>query len=120
MMRPESILKRGTKILTHAKLGETEGMVVGASNLAQRRTKARGTIAGHRGDVYWVDHGDASADRAPYCFNEFEIVALAAARVESFAAPYALRWPGDWYASTREMLRANLEEVQARAKMRAP
>lgn len=66
MTQPDTILPRGTEILTHAMLGKTEGMIVGADNLSRRRATARGTIAGivagHGGDVYWGDHSDAGAD----------------------------------------------------------
>jgi hypothetical protein len=71
MKRPESPLPRGTEILTHTTLGETQGMIVGDENLAQRRANARGRIvgivAGHHGDVYWLpsDEEGASAVRRP-------------------------------------------------------
>jgi hypothetical protein len=93
MNRPTTPLRRGTEILTHAELGETQGMFVDDDNLARRRVTARGTIAGvvagHRGDVYWVDHGDDGAKHAAYCFDEFEIVdpSLPAARCQSAGGP---------------------------------
>jgi hypothetical protein len=79
MNRPDTILKSGTEVVTHTALGDTEGMLVGPENLAQRRPRARGTIAGpvagHLGDVYWVDYGDAHSDRAASRFDEIDVVA---------------------------------------------
>ena len=81
MNRPKIPLKRGTEIVTHTALGDTEGMLVGPENLARRRVNARGRIAGpvagHLGEVYWVEHGDPGvgrACRAPYRVSEIELV----------------------------------------------
>jgi hypothetical protein len=81
MDRPTIPLQRGTEILTLATLGDTEGMLVGPENLARRRVNARGRIAGpvagHLGEVYWVEHGDPGvgrACRAPYRVSESELV----------------------------------------------
>jgi hypothetical protein len=79
MNRPEGLLKRGTEILTHATLGDTEGMLVDPLAILRRRADARGKIdgavAGHLGEVYWVEHGDPSTGRgcrAPYHVGELE------------------------------------------------
>jgi hypothetical protein len=46
MDRPTTPLPRSIEILTHATLGETQGMIAGDEDLAWRRANARGTIAG--------------------------------------------------------------------------
>ena len=79
MNRPDGILTRGSLILTHATLGDTDGMLVDSKNLAQRRASAEGRlggpVAGHLGGVYWVNHGDISGHRAAYRVEEFELFA---------------------------------------------
>lgn len=79
MQQPTYILNNGTRVRTHATLGTTEGMNVAAVHRAQRRPNAEGTIAGVvggcGGDVYWVRHGGCGDVVAPYCFDEFELVA---------------------------------------------
>lgn len=76
MKQPEYILEIGTKIRTHAKLGDTAGMNVGSRNMAQRKADTTGLILdvvpGHGGDVYWVLH-DGEPTPAAYCFDEFEL-----------------------------------------------
>ena len=76
MKQPEYILEIGTKIRTHAKLGDTAGMLVPQSVLAQRKADAVGAIcgavAGHGGDVYGVLHDDDTTISV-YCFDEFEL-----------------------------------------------
>lgn len=52
----------------------TTGMLISPKNLAARRCGAEGTVlgfvAGHGGDVWWVEHRDGSV--AAYCFTEIE------------------------------------------------
>lgn len=54
MNQPEYILEDGTRVVTHDRLGSTDGMGIG-----------------HGGDVYWVRHDDGEI--AAYCFDEFEL-----------------------------------------------
>lgn len=80
MNQPEYILANGTRVRTHAHLGDTRGMGnINRHNLARRRGSADGVIGGAvpgmGGDVYWVQHGEG--DTAPYCFTEFELVEAA-------------------------------------------
>lgn len=75
MKQPESVLPPGTKIRTHAVLGDTRGMLIGPGNVSMRKAdtpgEIRGVVGGYGGDVYWVQHpGDVLF--APYCFDEFE------------------------------------------------
>ena len=76
MKQPEYILPKGTKIRTHATLGDTRGMMIGPGNMSMRKADTpgviHGVVGGHGGDVYWVQHpGDVLL--APYCFDEFEL-----------------------------------------------
>ena len=76
MQQPERVLPTGTKVRTHETLEGTKGMIIGPGNLSARRADAkgtiRGTVPGHGGDVYWVEH-EGSALLAPYCFTEFDL-----------------------------------------------
>ncbi len=72
----ESDLKTGARVITHAELGSTKGMMVAARHLTARQPKTPGTLTGyvpgHGGDVWWVKHDDASV--AAYCFDEMELI----------------------------------------------
>ncbi len=76
MDQPSTILKSGTLIRTHAKLGDTKGLLIFGDNLKARRPdadgKITGVVGGHGGDVYWVQHGEETLVAA-YCFDEFEL-----------------------------------------------
>jgi hypothetical protein len=81
MKQPEYILNNGTQVRTHDKLGKTTGMLTGPGNMSMRKPSSdgviRGVVAGHGGDVYWVQHpGDTLY--APYCFDEIELAGGAA------------------------------------------
>lgn len=56
------------------KLEDTTGMLIQPKYLAARRSGKRGTVkgfvAGHGGDVWWVEHEDGTV--GAYCFTEFE------------------------------------------------
>jgi hypothetical protein len=75
MNQPTYILKYGTLVQTHERLGRTDGLIVPQAAIAARRQDAAGVIVGvvmgHGGDVYWVRHLDETV--APYCFDEFEL-----------------------------------------------
>jgi len=77
MEEPQYILESGTKIVTHTNLCGTGGMLVKDQYLKARRPDAHGTIrnwvAGHGGDVYWVEHDDDKTI-AVYGWMEFELV----------------------------------------------
>ena len=74
MQEPAEILSPGTKIVTDKVLGSTAGIFVRPLYLEARRPNAKGTIknwvAGHGGDVYWVEHEDGAI--AVYGWMEFE------------------------------------------------
>jgi len=79
--QPETPLKRGDEILTHAVLGSTEDTPFDADELARRRPNARGKItsvvAGTHGAWWWVDHeGTPSRHKrlAPYRSDELQVV----------------------------------------------
>jgi hypothetical protein len=75
MNQPTYILKNGTRVRMHDRLGPTGGMFVPQGFIDARRPATLGVIAGvvmgHGGDVYWVRHIDGTM--APYCFDEFEL-----------------------------------------------
>lgn len=75
MEEPQYILNKGTRVVTHAELESTEGMMISAKYLDARRCNAtgmvRGPVPGHGGDVYWVVHYDGFV--SAYCFTEFEL-----------------------------------------------
>jgi hypothetical protein len=79
---PEYILRNGTRVVTHDRLGGTGGIFVAQKFLEARRPSALGLIwgvvGGHGGDVYWVKHDDGTG--AAYMFDEFELVVSDAAR----------------------------------------
>ena len=74
MQEPAYILSPGTKIVTDKMLGSTAGIFVLPHYLAARRAGVKGVIrnwvAGHGGDIYWVEHEDGSI--AVYGWMEFE------------------------------------------------
>lgn len=74
MREPTYILDNGTKIVTDKVLGSTSGIFVRPQYLEARRPNAKGTIknwvAGHGGDIYWVEHEDKTI--AVYGWMEFE------------------------------------------------
>lgn len=76
MREPEYILESGTKIVTHAALDTTQGMLINPKHLTCRKGNQKGTIQGwvpgHGGDVYWVQH-EGSNEVGAYCFTEFEL-----------------------------------------------
>ena len=76
MNEPRFVLSPGTKIKTHDYLGGTGGLLIKDKHLEARKTKApgviRGFVAGHGGDVYWVQH-DEEEVAAAYGFREFEL-----------------------------------------------
>jgi|HubBroStandDraft_5_1064220.scaffolds.fasta_scaffold1300916_2 hypothetical protein len=82
MKVPEYILRIGTRVVTHARLGSTRGFIVAQKLLEARRPSALGLIwgvvGGHGGDVYWVKHDDGTG--AAYMSDEFELVVSDAAR----------------------------------------
>ncbi len=75
MEQPKYLLKHGTRIKTHERLGSTAGMLIKQTYLDQREPNSTGYIAGivggHGGDVYWVQHDNGK--QAAYCFDEFEL-----------------------------------------------
>lgn len=76
MKEPATIIPAGTLIRTHAVLDSTQGMLVAAERLNARVSDTVGTIkgvvAGHGGDVYWVEHNGGKV--AAYCWSEFSLV----------------------------------------------
>lgn len=74
MEEPKHILESGTRVVTNDPLGSTSGMLVNPKHLECRRGGARGVVrgwvAGHGGDVYWVEHEDGTV--GAYCWSEFE------------------------------------------------
>lgn len=64
----------GSKVVTHAELDSTSGMMVSPRHIECRRPSAKGTVRGwvpgHGGDVWWVEHEDGTV--GAYCFNELE------------------------------------------------
>jgi hypothetical protein len=66
--------KTGTKLITHTKLGSTDGMFIAQKNLDQRRPNEKciyiGYVPGHGGDVWWCEHSDGKI--AAYSFAEVE------------------------------------------------
>jgi len=74
MKERETLPENGSKVVTHAELGSTAGMMVKHEYIAARRPSAKGTmrgwVPGHGGDVWWVEHEDGSV--AAYCFDELE------------------------------------------------
>lgn len=77
MQQPAYILDNGTRVRTHATLGDARGMNVAQVHIDQRVANAEGEIVGIvggcGGDVYWVMH-EGCGPSAPYCFDEFELV----------------------------------------------
>lgn len=73
---PTHILDNGTKVQIDPTLGSTGGMLIKQQYLDARKPGIAGTIkgwvAGHGGDVYWVEHEDGSV--AAYGWSEFEVV----------------------------------------------
>lgn len=76
MEEPKEILGDGTKIVTDKVLGSTSGILVKPQYLNARRANAVGTVkswvAGHGGDIYWVEHDDDKTI-AVYGWMEFEL-----------------------------------------------
>lgn len=76
MEQPEYVLASGVKICTHEALHPTTGMLIKREYLDRRRPGATGTIkgyvAGHGGDIYWVEHEDDKSVSA-YGWMEFEL-----------------------------------------------
>ena len=74
MNEPTYILDSGTKIVTDKRLGSTSGIFVRPQYIEARRPSAKGVIknwvAGHGGDIYWVEHEDGAI--AVYGWMEFE------------------------------------------------
>ena len=71
----------GRRVLTHAQLESTLGMLVAERHLHGRKPNALGIITGyvpgHGGDCWWVRHaeGPSSANPSPvaaYTYTEFE------------------------------------------------
>ncbi len=75
MQQPMYILEDGTRVVTHAALEDTRGMMVPPSYLGARKPNEKGAISGvvggHGGDVYYVKHD--SGDVGVYAFTEFEL-----------------------------------------------
>lgn len=61
MNQPETILATNTKVITHATLGSTKGMLIGHGNLSMRKPSAegliRGVVGGHGLWLVW-EQGD--------------------------------------------------------------
>jgi hypothetical protein len=77
MESPKYVLEHGTEVITHEVLGTTSGILVKNHHLDARKPSTlgviRGWVAGHGGDIYWVQHGkDFGEDVAVYCWSEFE------------------------------------------------
>jgi len=76
MEEPEYILDNGTKVHTSKVLSSTSGITVKQHHLDARKPDTpgiiRGWVAGHGGDIYWVQHEDESV--AAYGWMEFELV----------------------------------------------
>jgi hypothetical protein len=76
MQKPNKLLKPGTKVITHDRLGSIVGILVDGKHIAARRPSTPGTIhgyvPGHVGEVYWVSH-EGVASKAAYSFTEFEL-----------------------------------------------
>lgn len=63
----------GLRVVT-GNLETTKGMLIVPAALKRRRSGAHGVVgpyvAGHGGDVWWVQHDDGTT--APYMFTELE------------------------------------------------
>lgn len=75
MEEPDIILKPGTKIIVHPKLGGTTGIFVQKRYLDARKPGSKATLAscvgGHGGDIYWAVNEDGS--KTAYGWHEFEL-----------------------------------------------
>lgn len=75
MNEPQYLLEPGTRIVTHASLGSTLGIIVRDQYLATRRPSTPAVlgnyVAGHGGDIYWAKHDDGTV--AVYGWQEFEL-----------------------------------------------
>lgn len=78
MKEPDFILEAGTKIRTSSPLGSSAGMLIKQMYLDARKPGVEGTIrnwvAGHGGDVYWVEHDAKPGEIAAYCWSEFDLI----------------------------------------------
>ena len=65
----------GLHVRVHT-LSSTAGMLINPKHLEVRREGAtgyvRGFVAGHGGDVWWVEHSDRLDEIAAYSFHEIE------------------------------------------------
>lgn len=79
MEEPKTILEAGTRIRTDKVLGSPAGIFVKEKYLQERKPDTvgiiRGWVAGHGGDIYWVQHeGCEGTDGiAAYGWMEFEL-----------------------------------------------
>lgn len=71
-------VKAKMRVKTVDPLGDVTGMMVVATQLANRTAGKVGTVEGyvpgHGGDVWWVRHDDDTV--APYTFDEFDEVTI--------------------------------------------
>lgn len=78
MEEPKYVLNPGTRIVTHAVIGPTTGMLIKEHHLTCRKPNQKATIGGwvpgHGGDVYWAKH-DQSEEIGAYGWWEFELLA---------------------------------------------
>lgn len=79
----------GAQFVTCLELGDTRGFMVHPKHMAARRSSTRGVyrgyVAGHGGDVWWIEHEDGTV--GAYCYTELAPLTPASPESPGAGAP---------------------------------